>query len=176
MEASATRAISLILLASILGLFWDFDFTTKDSVIFSQIYNFKLIIGLFSFFCHCFWISLVYIATSFWSVATRMTGIWYFLNLGLVMFVFWGISTNRDRQNRMILTIIISNRFVLISFFLGPEGLGFLFKNYTSDGFTFGNSTFAGMYIFATFLLSFIIYCSQLIKMVDVRYPSHTCN
>ncbi len=92
-----------------------------------------------------------------------MTGIWYFLNLGLVMFVFWGISTNRDRQNRMILTIIISTALYSFLSFLGPEGLGFLFKNYTSDGFTFGNSTFAGMYIFATFLLS-LYYLLQSIS------------
>lgn len=161
---TATRAISLILLASILGVFLGFwILQQKIQLSFPKNIILNSLLVYFIFVIVSGFAGLGF-ATSFWSVATRMTGIWYFLNLGLIMFVFWGVSINRDRQNKMILTIIASTALYSLLSFCGPEGLGFFFKNYTSDGFTFGNSTFAGMYIFAAFLLSLYYLCQSINK------------
>ncbi|MDO8575546.1 MAG: O-antigen ligase family protein [bacterium] len=67
---------------------------------------------------------------------------------------------DENKHKKIILVIILSSVvFSVISLF-GPEGLGMVFKNYKNDAFTFGNSSFAGMYLFASFLLS-IYYLFQ---------------
>lgn len=91
---------------------------------------------------------------SFWSVATRTTGIWYLLNLGLLTYLLWGIFSDKVRQGRFILTLSLSTAFYSLFSLFSAEGFNIFFKNFTNDGFTFGNSTFAGMYIFGAFLLS----------------------
>jgi O-antigen ligase len=93
-------------------------------------------------------------SNSFWSMATRTSGIWYLLNLGVYIYTLWILLVDRAKQDRLILTILISTAIYSLLSFLSPEGIGWLFKGYESDGFTFGNSSFAGMYILGAFLLS----------------------
>lgn len=99
-------------------------------------------------------------STSFWSVATRTTGILYLINLGFIIYIASCIFSDRFRQNRMILVTILSTALFSFLSFLSPEGINLLFKGFKADAFTFGNSTFAGMYIFGAFLLS-IYYLLQ---------------
>jgi O-antigen ligase len=58
------------------------------------------------------------------------------------------------------LSVILPTALYSVLSLLGPEGLGWFFKGYQGDGFTFGNSTFAAMYIFGAFLMS-IYYLYQ---------------
>ena len=93
-------------------------------------------------------------ALSFWSVATRTTGIWYLLNLGFLTYIMWAIFSDRVRQRRFILTLSVATAFYSILSLFSFQGFNIFFKTYLNDGFTFGNSTFAAMYIFGAFLLS----------------------
>ena len=99
-------------------------------------------------------------STSFWSVATRTSGIWYLISLGFIAYMLWAVFSDRNKQNKLILCLIFSTALFSVVSLLGPEGFNWIFKTYISDAFTFGNSTFAGMYIFGAFLLS-IYYLLQ---------------
>ncbi len=101
--------------------------------------------------------------TSFWSVLTRTSGLWYFLHLGLFLYFLWIFLLDRVRHEKLILLTVISSAIFSVLSFLGPEGLGLIFNGYKNDGFTIGNSSFAGMYVFASFLLS-IYYFLQAEK------------
>ncbi|HUQ30019.1 MAG TPA: O-antigen ligase family protein [Candidatus Paceibacterota bacterium] len=92
--------------------------------------------------------------TTFWSVATRMTGIWYFLALGVFMLLLWPIIADEKKQHQLIRTIVFSTALYSVLDLLSPDGLGLLFASVPSDAFTLGNSSFAAMYIFGAFLLS----------------------
>ncbi len=100
---------------------------------------------------------------SFWSVATRMTGIWYLSYLCLYTYILWLVLSEKERQRKFILTLTLSTALYSLLATLSPEGINLLFRNYASDAFTFGNSTFAGMYIYGAFLLS-IYYLYQSLQ------------
>lgn len=91
---------------------------------------------------------------TFWSVATRTTGVWYFFSLGLVMFMLAPLFDDAERRLRLIRTVVVSSALYSFCYLLSARGIGVLFPSFTLDGFTFGNSTFAGMYLFGAFLLS----------------------
>lgn len=99
-------------------------------------------------------------STSFWSVVTRTTGIWYFLHLGFVIYVLWGLMSDRIRQNRILLVFIASSALFSFLALMGPEGANLIFTGYVNDGFTFGNTSFGAMYLLAAFLCS-VYYVAQ---------------
>jgi O-antigen ligase len=93
-------------------------------------------------------------STSFWSVVTRTTGIWYFIHLAILVYLMCLLLSDKVRTQRLILVVIFSTALYSVLAFTSPEGINILFTNYRADAFTFGNSSFAGMYIFGAFLLS----------------------
>ncbi|MCE9628403.1 MAG: O-antigen ligase family protein [Candidatus Vogelbacteria bacterium] len=94
-----------------------------------------------------------------------MTGLWYFISLGIVLVLMSLVIVNdRSKHDRLILIICLSTSFYSILSVLGPEGLGLLFKSNPNDGFTFGNSSFAAMYLFATFMLSVYFVAKEKVK------------
>ncbi len=151
---TSIRLVSLVLASSILGIVFGISLFKKFSS-FSIPKSF-IPLSLLVYFVALALSGVVGLSfhTSFWSVVTRMTGIWYFLNYGFFLYVLWGVLQQKAKQNILILTVLFSTTLYSILSFFGPEGVGFLFKGYEADGFTFGNSTFAGMYIFGAFVLS----------------------
>ncbi len=91
---------------------------------------------------------------TFWSLATRMTGIWYFLFLGLFMLMLWPLVADQKKHDQLILAILVSTALYSVLDLLGPDGLGWLFAGHVGEAFTFGNTSFAAMYLFGAFLLS----------------------
>lgn len=162
---STTRAINIILTSILFGIgFACWLFRKKSYITFTVS---PIFIAILVYFLSLFISSLVGLdlTTSFWSVATRMTGLWYFIHLGLFMIFLSAVIINSARHTRLITLIVFSIAFYSVLSFLGPEGIGFLFKGYPRDGFTFGNSSFAGMYIFGSFLLSlYYLYQSEVKK------------
>lgn len=99
------------------------------------------------------------LATSFWSKAARTTGLFYFIHLGLFYFFFWMIFNKESKFRRFLSVFLISSGIFSIAAFLSKEGLELIYNSKPWGGFTFGNSTFAGMYMLASFLLSiYFIY------------------
>lgn len=151
---TSTRVTSLILLTMVLGVLCAI-FLFKESISFS-ISKSYITLFLLLYLVSLFISGIVGLNfdTSFWSVVTRMTGIWYLINLGFFVFFISGVMADRIKGKRLILSIVLPMVLYSVLSLLGPEGLGWIFKGYQGDGFTFGNSTFAGMYIFGAFLLS----------------------
>lgn len=151
---TSVRAIALVFIGTILGLFFSFTILSKqNSLTFPKS---PIIYAIGAYFLGLVISALFGLdpSTSFWSVATRMTGIWYFLNLGIFMYLLWVYIVDRKVHRNIILCIIFSTVVYSILFLLGREGFNLIFKNYFGDAFTFGNSSFAAMYIFGVFILS----------------------
>lgn len=148
------RATSLIFLVTVLGLALSFFLFKKQENL--SLPKLPIVYVLLAYFLGLIIAALIGLDfnTSFWSMATRMTGLWYFINLGFFMYLLWTVISDRTKQDKMILCVILSTALYSLLSLLGPEGLGLLFKGYPSDAFTFGNSTFAGMYLFGVFLLA----------------------
>jgi O-antigen ligase len=83
-----------------------------------------------------------------------MTGIWFMLCFGLLIFFLSSLLSNDKVQKRVIFVVVLSTAIYSILDLLGMDGLGLIWKKNISDALTFGNSTFAGMYIFGAFILS----------------------
>ncbi|MDQ3014420.1 MAG: O-antigen ligase family protein [bacterium] len=157
---TSTRSVNLIFLTSILGIIFAVSLFRKGTVLIIPKSPIALALCIYLISLTISAIVGISFHTSFWSVATRTTGLWYFLNLGFFMYLLWLVIRDELVQKRMILVIILSTAVYSILSLLSGEGLGLLFSSYTRDAFTFGNSTFAGTYIFAVFLLS-IYYLLQ---------------
>lgn len=101
---------------------------------------------------------------SFWSKATRTTGIFYFLHMALLYMFFW-MAYEQDRALRIFLKVfsISAGLFAVVSV-LGQEGVGWLFASKGWAGLTIGNSTFAGMYLYAAFMVAVYLVATTTTK------------
>ncbi len=153
-SGTSTRSLNLIIFSAFLGVglaLWLFKKGNSVSLVKSPIF---IALGLYL-------ISLAVSGflgldphTTFWSVATRMTGIWYFISLGFFMLMVWTVIHDEKRHHTLILGITISTALYSVLDLFGKDGLGWFFKDSLTEAFTFGNTTFAAMYIFGAFLLS----------------------
>ena len=151
---TTTRAINLIIFSSVIGGIFSLWLMGKGNQV--SFPKSPILLSL-ALYLGSITVSGLYglsFENSFWSVATRMTGIWYFLCLGFFIFLLWPVVSDEIKRKKTIFLIITSTALFSILSILGPEGFGIMFKGYDKDGFTFGNTTFAGMYIFGAFILS----------------------
>jgi len=160
---SSSRSVNLILFSSLLAIWfgiWLFkgksSLALAKSPIFISLAVYYLVLIISAFFGFDF-------STSFWSVATRTTGLWYLAGLGFFIFTLAQFLVDRQKQDKLILVIILSTALYSMLSLFGPEGFGLFFKSFSYDAFTFGNSTFAGMYLFGTFLLA-VYYLAKIDK------------
>lgn len=152
---SSTRAASLILLTIFLGIALSLYMLRNGKQLLIPKSPIFVAISAYFIFIVISGIMGLDFNISFWSVVMRMTGIWYLLSLGFFIYIFWlYVHNNPEKQDKIILTVILSTSIYSLLYFLSPEGIGLLFSGYRSEAFTFGNTTFAGMYIFGAFLLS----------------------
>lgn len=98
---------------------------------------------------------------SWWSKATRTTGLFYFVHMALLYFLFWGTFHEERSMRTFIKTFIVSTGIFSIASMVGQEGLGWLFESKPWSALTIGNSTFAGMYLFAAFMFSVYLIATQ---------------
>ncbi|MDB5244794.1 MAG: hypothetical protein JWN18_664 [Parcubacteria group bacterium] len=151
---TSTRSLNLIIFASLIGLgfsVWLFFKKSSVGVIKSPL-SVTPLVYLLSLTISGFVGLSMY--TTFWSVATRMTGIWYVVSLGFFMWILSAVLQDEKKHHRLILIIILSTAVYSVLDLFGKDGLGILFKSSLNEAFTFGNTSFAAMYIFGAFLLS----------------------
>lgn len=158
---TSTRAINLFILVDIFAVIVGIVlFSSKNRLSFAKS---PITISLVLLFI-CLCISSIFgvdFATSFWSKAARTTGLFYFIHLGLFFFFFWMIFNKENKLRNFLSVFLISSAIFSVAAFLSKEGLELIFNSKAWGGFTFGNSTFAGMYMLASFLLS-IYYVSTI--------------
>ncbi len=151
---TASRSAHLILFVEILALvvaIFLFYRKTKVSVVKSPITFALLCLFAVSFISALHGIDF---QTSFWSKATRTTGLFYFIHIGFFYLLLASLFSEEKRFNRIVTAFLISAGLFSVGSFLSKDGLGLLFTNQTWSGFTFGNSSFAAMYLYAAFILS----------------------
>jgi len=151
---TSTRSLNLVIFAAVLGIgfaLWLFKKGTTVSLVRSPLF---IALALYLGSLTVSGLAGLNFSTTFWSVATRMTGVWYFLSLGFFMLVLWALVVDEKKHHALTLGIIFSTALYSVFDLLGNDGFGWFFKNVISEAFTFGNTTFAAMYIFGAFLLS----------------------
>lgn len=160
---TSTRALNLIVFSGVAGIAFGAWLLRKERKLSFAKSPAVLVLGLYFASLTLSGILGLSFPTTFWSVVTRTTGVWYLLSLGVFMSLLWAVSNEPKNHNRLILSIILSTGVYAVADLLSNEGLGLLFANYPYDAFTFGNTTFASMYIFGAFLLA-LYYVAQATK------------
>ncbi|HLP86285.1 MAG TPA: O-antigen ligase family protein [Candidatus Paceibacterota bacterium] len=150
---TTTRAENLFLIVELLVLCLGvilLNKKTKLSFTWSPIGVSLLLFLVFSFISGVNGVSFM---DSFWSKATRTTGLFYLLHLGAFYIIFSSIFNDKNSLRNFLRVFIISSIILSIGSLL-----------FTSLHF-FGNSTFAGMYLYGAFLLSiYYIATSEDVK------------
>jgi O-antigen ligase len=149
-NGTATRAVNTVLMVEALALVLGVTFlaykSKKLSIVLSPI------TGAFAVLLSVLLISSlvgVDFATSFWSKATRTTGMFYFFHLAFLYVFFWVAFAQARKMRTFLMVFAVSaGLFGLLASF-GQEGTGWLFASKPWAGLTIGNSTFAGMYMYA---------------------------
>ncbi len=106
-------------------------------------------------------------ATSFWSRAERTSGLFYLTHLAVFILFLVQIVSERESREKLIKVVLFTS--AVYSFFslLGPQGFDLIFKTSPYDGFMFGNSSFAAMYLLGAFLLSIYYLFSKTKKEIE---------
>ena len=162
---TTSRSINLFIFTEILILICGVIILYKQNRV--SIFKSPVTLSLLLFFVVSF-ISAVQgidFLTSFWSKLTRTTGLFYFIHAGFLYLILVGFVNEEKRLNTLIKTFLISAGLFSIGSLLSNDGLSLMFTGKTWNGFTFGNSSFAAMYLYAAFLLSVYIVSKNTEKI-----------
>lgn len=91
---------------------------------------------------------------SFWSKTTRMSGLFYYVHIGLFYLFITTLFNEESTLKKLLKVFLFSTGICSIGALLSKDGLNLILTDVTWSGFTFGNSSFAAMYFYAAFLLS----------------------
>lgn len=168
---TATRAVNLVVVIEILTVVFGISLLSPRRRI--ALAKSPITISLFAFLVLLIvsGVQGVDVATSFWSKATRMTGIYYFLHLGLFYLFLLMIFREEEKLRKFIKIFLISAGVFSIGALLYKDGFNIILQTKEWTGFTFGNSSFAAMYMYAAFLLCIYIVRSQ--RVADRRWWKH---
>lgn len=158
---TSSRSVNLIVFSAVLGLALA-GYTSYQKGRGLALAKSPLLLALFVYFLALIISGIQGLnwGNTFWSVATRTTGIWYLLSLGLFMLVLWNLMRNPSSRDRLILVVTTSVAMFSLTYLLSARGFDMIFPEYRLDAFTFGNSSFAAMYLFGAFLLA-LYYLAQ---------------
>lgn len=151
---TTTRAINLALTTGVLAIALGVGLVQKKNTI--TFIKSPLILSMFCLMV-VYLISGIYgvdFHTTFWSKATRMTGLFYFIHLGVFFLLLVSVIEQKERMIKMLKVFSISTALYSFGSLLGRDGFNVLLTQKPWDGFTFGNSSFAAMYLFAGFMVS----------------------
>ncbi|MEZ4114025.1 MAG: hypothetical protein R3B65_01015 [Candidatus Paceibacterota bacterium] len=106
-------------------------------------------------------------STSFWSRAERTSGLFYITHLAVFTLFLIQIVSQKESREKLLKVVLFTS--AIYSFFslLGPQGFNIIFKTNPYDGFLFGNSSFAAMYLLGAFLLSIYFLFSKTKKEIN---------
>src|SRR3989344_334410 len=127
-SGTSTRSLNLIIFSAVLGIAFTIRLFTKQASV--SFVKSPLFIALTLYLASLTLSGLVglNLSTTFWSVATRMTGIWYFLSLGFFMLMLWAVIADEKKHHTLILGVILSTALYSVLDLFGNDGFGWLFK------------------------------------------------
>lgn len=157
---SATRSLNITLVAIIASVLLGVGMFRKQ-VTFKWLFSpITTVLGIYFLVLIASTIFGVDASISFWSKATRTTGLYFMTHLALLYVLLVSLfNEEKIRTTALNLFIYSSAVFSFLSF-LGPQGIGVLFHGYVQDGFTFQNSSFAAMHLLAAVL--FLLYQTKM--------------
>lgn len=91
---------------------------------------------------------------SFWSRAERTSGLFYLSHLAVMVLLLVHVVTSLKSRERLLKVVLSMSALYSLCTLFGPQGFDLVFKNNPYDGFMFGNSSFAAMYLLGAFILS----------------------
>lgn len=103
-------------------------------------------------------------AMSFWSRAERTAGLFYLTHLAMFTLFLVNIISVEKVKNNLLKIVLITSAIYSICSLLGPQGFGIVFTSNPYDGFLFGNSSFAAMYLLGAFLLSLYFIAKKALQ------------
>lgn len=153
-QGSSSRFLLLSLVTAIMAIVFGGYLYYKDSKI--TLWKSPILILLGFYLAYLFIAALfgVDFSASFWSRVERTSGIFYLTHVAMFVVLLVNIINKTESRIRLLKIIIITSVIYSILSLLGPQGFDFIFKNNPYDGFMFGNSSFAAMYLIGAFLLS----------------------
>jgi O-antigen ligase len=156
---TGTRSVNLIILTIISIFFLGLFFWNKRNTLVLKTNWLTVPLFLYIVFIVLSIFTSLNPEISFWSVVTRTSGVWYLLHLTSFILTINLVFNDYRKITGLIKVIVFSTAIYSVLSLFGPEGFGLIFSNMSSyDGFTFGNSTFAGMYIVGAFLLAVYLW------------------
>jgi O-antigen ligase len=168
---TSTRSMNLILVVEILAVAFGVSLLKKDAKL--GFLKSPIALSLFALFVVMFLSSILGVdfAISFWSKVTRASGLYYFIHLGFFFFFISTFFKDAVHTRTLIKTVIISSAIFSVLAAFGKEGFGLLYVNKGWAGFTFGNSSFAAMYLYGAFMLSlFYLFTTEKAKRIWWRF------
>lgn len=167
-QGTSSRFLILCLFASVLAICISFYFFKKENKFSFLRSPILLIFGIYFVYLFISAIFGVDFSMSFWSRAERTSGLFYLTHLAIfTLFLISAVSLEKVRNNLIKIVLITSAVYSFCSL-LGPQGFGFIFKSNPYDGFLFGNSSFAAMYLLGAFLLSLYFLARKGVK--DIKW------
>lgn len=106
-------------------------------------------------------------ATSFWSRAERTSGLFYITHLAVFTLFLVHIVSQKESREKLLKVVLVTSAIYSFCSLLGPQGFDVIFKTNPYDGFMFGNSSFAAMYLLGAFLLSIYYLFSKTKKEIE---------
>lgn len=158
---TTTRAINLVLITGVMSIVLGIGLLQKKNTI--TLIKSPVLFSLFAFLVVLVLSGIfgVDFHTTFWSKATRMTGVFYFLHLGMFILFLTALFKDKSKMIRFVNIFSISTALFSFGALLGRDGFNIIFTQKPWDGFTFGNSSFAAMYLYAGFMASLYLLFRQ---------------
>ncbi len=101
---------------------------------------------------------------SFWSRVERTSGIFYLTHVAIFALFLVHVVTQKESREKLLKVVLITSAIYSFCSLIGPQGFDVAFKNNPYDGFMFGNSSFAAMYLLGAFLLSIYVLFAKVRK------------
>ena len=151
---TTSRAVNLIVLVEILIVFICIYLFNKKSELYIAKSPVTIALAFFLLVSFISGLLGVDFASSFWSKATRMSGLFYMLHLGIFYLCLLMLMQKESLTRNFLRAFLVGAGVFSIGALLSNDGFGVIFTAEKWTGFTFGNSSFAAMYLYAAFMVA----------------------
>ena len=101
---------------------------------------------------------------SFWSRVERTSGIFYLTHVAVFALLLIHVVSIKESRDKLMKVVLITSAIYSFCSLIGPQGFDIAFRSNPYDGFMFGNSSFAAMYLLGAFLLSLYFLFAKVAK------------
>ena len=153
-QGSSSRFLLLTLASAIIAILLGIQLLRKRSRVRVLVSPISIMFGIYLLYLFVAALLGVDFAMSFWSRAERTSGLFYVTHLVPFVLYMTMLLSQKESREKILNVLFVSSGVYSICALLGNQGLHLLFKSNPYEGFLFGNSSFAAMYLLAVFFLS----------------------